>query len=139
PEEKNFHYKLGKKYDKHISFSRTKFGSVEIEVLDEVPERAAEIANKIVDLIDTVKNEVIKKRTIPAYEINKRKIEQLRESQEALNTEMDSLAAMGVVNDKARSSLYEALNQVKSSADREYFMEQIKINQKYGSRYDALS
>jgi hypothetical protein len=35
-------------------------------VLDSDKELAAEIANKIVDLIDTVKNDMVKERTIPA-------------------------------------------------------------------------
>jgi len=51
----NKYFKLNEAYNNHISFNRTRFGSIRIDVLDEDPKLAAKIANKIVDLIDTVK------------------------------------------------------------------------------------
>lgn len=137
-DDPNRYYKLGKAYEQHISFERTRYGSILIDVLDEQPERAANIANKIVDLIDTVKNDLIKERTIPAYEVNKRKLDKLNESQRALIAEMDSLAAMGVVGPEARANLFSALNESRPE-DREFFRKQIEVNVKYGSRYDALA
>ena len=59
PSGANKYFKLNEAYNNHISFSRTRFGSIRIDVLDENPKLAAKIANKIVDLIDTVKNEMI--------------------------------------------------------------------------------
>jgi uncharacterized protein involved in exopolysaccharide biosynthesis len=139
PDEKNFYYKLGKAYDEHISFERTRYGSIKIAVLDEEPERAAEIANKIVLLIDTVKNEMIKERTIPAYEVNRRKMEKLNRENENLIRRMDSLSALGVVHSEARANLFSALNESKNPADREYFRNKIEVNLKFGALYDALA
>ncbi|MFN5909942.1 MAG: Wzz/FepE/Etk N-terminal domain-containing protein, partial [Bacteroidota bacterium] len=62
----NKYYKLVKAYNDHFFFVRTRFGSIQIDVLDREPERAADMANKIVDLIDTVKNEMVRERTLPA-------------------------------------------------------------------------
>ena len=73
-DETNKNYKLNQEYNDHFSFSRTKYGSIQIDVLDKDPKLAAKMANDIVDLIDTVKNEMINERTRPAFEINKRKI-----------------------------------------------------------------
>src|SRR5690554_5007307 len=108
PDDKSYYYKLGKAYNSHIRFERTRFGSINISVLDESPQLAADIANKIVQLIDTVKNELIKERTMPAFEINKRKLNQLQQAQEALNAEMDSLSQLGVIDAKSRASLFAA-------------------------------
>src|SRR5690554_1112788 len=139
PEAESFHHKLGKAYGSHIHFERTRYGSVKISVLDESPQLAADIANKIVQLIDTVKNDLIKERTIPAYEINKRKLNQLKAAQEQLTSEMDSLSKLGVVNARARSSLFAALNNAKTPEDKAFFKNQIEVNLKYGARYDALT
>lgn len=138
-DDKSYHYKLGQEYKSHIHFERTRFGSISISVLDQSPQLAADIANKIVQLIDTVKNDLIKERTVPALEINRRKLNQLQEAQERLNTEMDSLSQLGVVDAKSRSSLFAALNESKTSEDKAFFKNQIDVNLKYGSRYDALS
>lgn len=139
PDDKSYYYKLGQAYNSHIRFERTRFGSINISVLDESPQLAADIANKIVQLIDTVKNELIKERTIPAFEINKRKLDQLKIAQESLNSEMDSLSQLGVIDAKSRSSLFAALNESKTSEDKAFFKNQIDVNLKYGARYDALS
>ena len=139
PKSDGYHHKLGKAYESHIHFERTRFGSINISVLDESPQLAADIANKIVQLIDTVKNDLIKERTIPAFEINRRKLEQLKSSQERLNSEMDSLSQLGVINALSRSSLFAALNESKTSEDKKFFKNQIEVNLKYGARYDALS
>lgn len=138
-DEDNFNYKLGKAYDSHISFERTRYGSIKISVLDEEPIRAAEIANKIVQLIDTVKNELIKERTIPAYDVNKRKMDKLNQDQNQLIAKMDSLSSMGVVNAEARANLFSALNESKNQIDRDFFRDKIEVNLKYGALYDGLA
>jgi len=139
PNDKSYHYKLGKEYKSHIHFERTRFGSINISVLDKSPELAADIANKIVQLIDTVKNDLIKERTIPALEINRRKLKQLQEAQERLNSEMDSLSQLGVIDAKSRASLFAAFNESKNAEDKAFFKNQIDVNLKFGARYDALS
>lgn len=139
PDEANRNYKLGQAYEQHISFERTRYGSIKIDVLDEEPQRAANIANKIVQLIDTVKNALIKERTVPAFDVNKRKIDKLNQDQQNLIAEMDSLSAMGVVGPEARANLFSAVNEAKRPEDRIFFKQQIEVNLKYGARYDALA
>lgn len=137
-EDPNKNHKLGKAYDDHIRFNRTRYGSIEIDVLDKDRELAAAIANKIVDLIDTVKNEMVQERTIPAYEINKRKKEMLETEKRAILDEMDSLSKIGVVSIEGRANLFSAYNESKNPADREFFKDQIDVNLKYGARFDGL-
>ena len=51
-------FKLNNAFIGHFSFERTRFGSIKIDVLDEAPKLAAEMANAVVNLIDTVKNQL---------------------------------------------------------------------------------
>lgn len=134
----SFHFKLGKAYDEHISFNHTQYGSIMISVLDKNPENAAKIANRIVELIDTLSNNIIKERTVPAFQINKRKLKQLELEQEHLTQRIDSLARLGVIGKKSRVELYKTLNSARTASEREYIQKQIEINQKYGAKYDAL-
>lgn len=136
--DKNKNFKLNKAYEEHIQFNRTRYGSIEIDVLDKDPKLAATIANKIVELIDTVKNEMVQERTMPAYQINKRKKDMLDAEMRKLQHQMDSLSNLGVVPIESRANLFQAYNESKGAADRTFFKEQIDINLKNGARYDGL-
>lgn len=134
----NKRYKLGKAYDDHIRFTRTRYGSIQIDVWDKNAEKAAKIANEIVNLIDTVKNEMVRERTIPAFEINKRKKLQLEEEKRTLQARLDSLSNIGVVPIEGRANLFQAYNESKNAEDRAFYKEKIDINLKYGAAYDGL-
>jgi tyrosine-protein kinase Etk/Wzc len=135
----NKNFKLSKTYNEHITFNRTRYGSIAIDVLDRDSELAAQIANKIVELIDTVKNEMIKERTIPAYEVNKRKKETLERDLQKINDSLDVLSKNGVLAVEGRSSLVEAYTQAKSPQDKAYLKEKLDVNSEFGATYDGLA
>lgn len=137
-DDPNKQFKLGKAYNDHIQFTRTRYGSIQIDVWDEDPEQASEIANKIVDLIDTVKNDMVRERTIPAFEINKRKKDQLESEKRELQAQLDSLSTKGVVPIEGRANLDRAYNEAKNAEDRAYYKERIEINGRFGATYDGL-
>ena len=134
----NKNFKMMKEYEGHINFIRTRYGSIQIDVLDEKPELAAEIANKIVDLIDTVKNSMITERTMPAFEVNKRKRDLLDQDLKTILVQLDSLAEKGVISIEGRTNLYTAFVEAKSAQDREFLKKQIDVNLLYGARFDGL-
>ncbi len=134
----NKFFKLNNEYEGHFSFERTRFGSIKIDVLDKDPKLAAEMANAIVGLIDTVKNEMIRERTLPAFEITKRKKEQLDNEINDILNEMNRLSELGVVSIDVRSRLFQALVDSKNPAEKEQLREKIEANSKYGSTYDGL-
>lgn len=72
PESKYKYTKLYNQYNSNISFSRTEYMAVEINVIDEDPEIAAAIANEIANLYDTVKNNLQKQRTREGFLIVQR-------------------------------------------------------------------
>jgi len=138
PNDENKNFKLNEEYNDHFSFTRTKFGSIQIDVLDKDPELAAKMANDIVDLIDTVKNEMIRERTRPAFEINIRKMKQLEKDKDSVINRLDSLAKLGVVSTSVRSNLFQALVDSKSPEEKRDIKAQIEANMKFGSLFDAL-
>ena len=134
----NKHFKLSQAYDGHFAFTRTRYGSIRIDVLDEDPKLAAAMANKIVDLIDTVKNDMIAERTIPAFEVNLRKKQQMAHERDSILTRLDSLANLGVIALEVRSNLFQAYVDSKNPADREELKRKIEVNMKFGAMYDGL-
>ena len=137
-DDPNKMFKLNKAYEGHFSFERTRFGSIKIDVLDEDPKLASEMANAVVGLIDTVKNQMIQERTFPAFEITKRKKDQLDTEIQALLDEMDRLAKLGVVSLDVRSRLFQALVDSKSSQEKEELRKKIDVNSQFGSLFDGL-
>ena len=137
-DDPNKNYKLGKEYNNHITFTRTRYGSIEISVLDRDKQLAANIANKIVQLIDTVKNEMVQERTIPAFQISQRKKDLLEQDISTILIELDSLSKLGVVSIEGRANLFQAYNESKNAIDRAFFKDKIDVNQKYGARFDGL-
>lgn len=137
--DKNRHFKLIEKYNGNVNFDRTRYGSIQIDVLDSDPEYAAKIANKIVDLIDTVKNEMIHQRTALAFKVSERKRKMLQHELDSLTDKIDSLATIGVMNSESRARLYQALVDATNSSEKEEIKEKLRINMKYGSTYDQLN
>jgi tyrosine-protein kinase Etk/Wzc len=137
--ETHKYHRLGEEYASHINFTRTRYGSIQIDVLDKDKELAAAIANKIVELIDTVKNEMVKERTIPAFEINKRKKDLIQGELRVILNKLDTLSKLGVVTSEGRATLFQAYNEAKGEKDRNFFKNQIDVNAKYGAEFDGLA
>ena len=134
----NKYDKLNTAYEGHFSFERTRFGSIKIDVLDRDPKLAAKMANEIISLIDTVKNNIIRKRTLPAFKITKRKKEQLENEINTLLNKMDSLSKLGVVSLDVRSRLFQALVDSKNPKEKAQLQQKIEINSLLGSTFDGL-
>ncbi|MCB0477555.1 MAG: hypothetical protein KDC84_05300 [Crocinitomicaceae bacterium] len=130
--------KLNKMYEERFTFERTKYGSVKIEVLDEDPEKAMLMANKIVDLLDSAKNEMIQERALHQYKIVKGKYELLKKKSDFYIDTLNKLQNLGVIISDARGELYSALANSKSPVERDFIREQINVNNRYGSVYDGF-
>ena len=138
PTDPNKHYKLVKKYGDNFLFVRTRYGSIQIDVLDRDPELAADMANRIVDLIDTVKNQMIAERTWPAFEISKRKKEQLERDRDSVLRRLDSLSSLGVMSLDGRTNLFQAYVDAKNPVEKAEIKKTIDVNMRFGSQFDGL-
>ncbi len=79
---------VNREYMNNVSFRRTEFGAVEINVRDKVPLMAAKIANEIAALVDTVQNEMRYERALLAYQAAKNQYEN---TQQEIKKAEDSL------------------------------------------------
>lgn len=92
PSSKYPYTQLNNEYKNNISFSRTEFMSVEIKVMDKDPQIAADIANDISDLIDTVYNEMKKQRAEAAFKLVEA---EYLEAEQNIGKMQESVQAMG--------------------------------------------
>lgn len=137
-DDANKRYKMGKEFSSNFNFTRTRYGSIQIDVLDKNAELAANMANKVVDLIDTMKNEMIAQRTMEAFKIAQRKRDMLLADIDEISKKIDSLARMGVLNIDSRAGLYQAFVDSKSANEKAEIKGKLEINEKNGPLYDEL-
>lgn len=81
---------------------------------------------------------MVRERTLPAYEINKRKKEQMELDRELVLAKLDSLAELGVVSLEGRTNLFQAYVDSKSAQEKAEIKKTIDINLKHGSLFDGL-
>lgn len=123
-DEKYRQTKLHKEYDGNISFSRTEFLSVEINVLDHNADTAALIANDIANLIDTINNEMRKEIALQALKIVEHKYNDQKNTIKLLDDSLSVLRRSGVIDyesqaERLTEQLAIAIVQGKNSAVKE--------------------
>jgi uncharacterized protein involved in exopolysaccharide biosynthesis len=142
PDSKYKYTKLFREYENNIKFRRTEYMAVKISVLDTDPQMAADIANDIAALVDSVKNKMQKERAGKAFEIVEN---EYRELEEEVNAIVDSLRVLGEmgINDYERQS--EVLNQQLAIAIRNRDREGARLIEekldkigKYGGTFMSL-
>jgi uncharacterized protein involved in exopolysaccharide biosynthesis len=87
---------LFKEYESNIKFKRTEFQSVRVDVLDTDPIMAANIANDIAALVDSVKNRMQQERAHKAMVIAETEYFGMRDYVQELEDSLNSLRAMGI-------------------------------------------
>jgi uncharacterized protein involved in exopolysaccharide biosynthesis len=134
--------KLYKEYERNISFRRTEFMAVQITVLDEDPQVAAEVANGISYLLDTVKNEMQRQRSIKGLHIVEQEYIDLKKE---INGIVDSMAVIGQLGVSEVDYQSQALNQQMAVAitsgnrnAQAALQKKLDILGKYGGVYTSL-
>lgn len=133
---------LQKEYEGNISFRRTEFMSVEIEVFDTDPQIAADMANDIAALLDTVKNRMQKERAFKAMKIAEAEYFDMKEYIKSLEDSLDALRRIGVNDYESQvERLYEAYGKALLDGKKEAATKleaQIKIVSQYGGAYVSI-
>lgn len=134
---------LDYKIEENISFSRTRYLSIKIEVLDEDPQMAANIANGIAALYDTVKTEIQKQIADPALSIVERALKEKQNKLKGLKDQLRELGSKGVTNYEEQSralaeEIYKAQAMGQLGRMKE-LMEQQKTLVSYGGDFIALN
>lgn len=133
---------IGKEYNDNVSADLTRFGSIEITVLDESPERARDIANDIAQLTDSVSNQMRSDRAMSAFLYAKSSLETLQNEIKVLEDSMQYLQEKGVYSYKDQIAyLTEQYGTaiVEGHPDRaQEIKTQMDFLSKYGTRYKKI-
>jgi uncharacterized protein involved in exopolysaccharide biosynthesis len=129
-------------YNANITFRRTEFMAVEISVLDKDPQMAADIANTISDLLDTVKNNMQKERALKAYRIVQSEYLVMQRQIQELEDSLDGIRQLGINDYETQAEAYNAeLAKALSKKDPvavKALEERLKILAEYGGEYVSL-
>lgn len=134
--------KLFKEYESNITYKRTEFQSVRIDVLDTDPKLAADIANDIAALVDSVKNRMQKERAFKAMRIAEFEYLEMKAYVKELEDSLNRMREMGVNDYESMSERFneyyaKAILEGNSRA-AEKLAEQLKILSKYGGAYVSI-
>ena len=133
---------LYKEFDNNVSFARTEFMSIKIEVLDTEPIRAANIANNIAELVDSIMGEMHKARALKAYNIVKTEYFALKQNIQVLQDSMTKIREKGVFDYESQSEVFnDALAQAIVAGKKEgvkKLEKKLEILAKYGGKYTSI-
>lgn len=137
------HTQLIKKFRGNVKYRRTEFLSIEIEVLDQDAQMAADMANEIAAYIDKVFTDIKRDRAVEAFAIVDREYQSSREIIEAITDSLNKIRALGVQDyasqsDALNTGLSEALLENNTRAIKA-FEEKLEIMNKYGGPYIEYS
>lgn len=133
---------IAREYQDNVSSKLTKFGSVEVSVLDEKPERASDMANDIAMFTDSVSNKMRSNRAMQAFNYAEGSLNNLQSEVKIMEDSMTVLQEMGVYS---YSDQIAALTEMYGTAiaaghpDRaQQIKDQMDFLSKYGTAYNKL-
>ena len=141
-ESKHRNSELREAYEEHIKFEYTKFSSVRVDVLDEQPQRAADIANFIAAQVDSVWMDMARERATKGLHLVRTKVEGLEADIKQWQDSMQVLRELGVQDYHTQTERYNeymgaAILKGDQRAVKE-FEERFKVLAKYGGAYVTL-
>jgi capsular polysaccharide biosynthesis protein len=140
-EGKSPNYYLSLKMDKNIQFKRTRHLAVEITVLDEDPTKAAEIANGIAAIYDTVKTEIIHQVAYDALAIVEQEFRAKEKEVYEMRQKLNELGQKGILNpEEAARALAEEIYAANGNPSKlAKLREEEKMLAQYASEYTYYS
>jgi len=135
--------RLNKKYQENISFRRTEFLSIEIEVFDKEPKFASDMANDIADFADSTINKMQRERAKQAFALVSNEYFRAIADLNFIQDSLGKLRDLGVFNYEAQSEVYsDAYAQAIAKGNKEgvrELEEKFKILAKYGGAYQNFN
>jgi uncharacterized protein involved in exopolysaccharide biosynthesis len=134
--------KLKRKFSENISFRRTEFLSVEVEVLDTDRDFAANIANDIAAFLDTVKTRMQRERAVQALNIVAKEYNDMKLYIKEKEDTLSKLRNLGLFDyavqvEKLTEAYSTAILAGKQNVANQ-IQEQMKIFSEYGGQHIAI-
>ncbi len=135
--------KLIKTWEDRVSFKRTEFMSIRIDVLDKDPQMAADIANEIARLVDEAKNRMQQDRAREALKVIEEEYFKMRDHMKEVDDSLTQIREKGVLEyekqvEMLSEKFYEAIANGNSRAVN-VLQSKLDTLAKYGSAYNALA
>lgn len=89
---------LRERYNNNFKFRRTRYGAIEVRVRDHDPHMAADMANYVTALVDTVMNEMRRNHLKLAYDVAKNEYEGIMEHAREYHDTLQLIMQKGVIN-----------------------------------------
>ena len=143
PDHKHKEFEMNKKYRSNIRFKRTKYISAVIEVYDQDPQKAADIANDIAALVDSTMNDIFKERVLSGFQAVEKEYHTEMKYISELEDSVRSLQKLGVLDVEYQTkeltqAYYTAILEGKDEAAKKV-NNKLKILEKYGASYVLLN
>lgn len=133
---------LQHEYANNISFRRTEFGAVKASVLDKDPQMAADIANYIAVLVDSVRNRMQKAVAIPGFHIVEQQYNQLKNDIRIKQDSLRELRKLGVQEYESQAEMFNKQLAIEIARNNRPAIraleERIDILSQYGGAYVSL-
>jgi uncharacterized protein involved in exopolysaccharide biosynthesis len=97
---------LNRTYKKNVKVVRTEFMSVKVDVYDEDPEIAANIANDIADLFDSTINRMQRERSVKAFELVEKKYKEQKSLIRSMQDSIETIHKLGVFDFESQSEVF---------------------------------
>ena len=106
PDSKTKRAELGDAYEEHVTIQRTNLGSIRVEVLDQDPQRAADMGNFIAQEVDVVWAEMARERAGKGVETLKLRMNELEKEIEGTSDSLRTLRLLGLHDYYSQSERY---------------------------------
>lgn len=132
-----------KEYEDNVTFKRTEFNSVRIDVLDHNKDTAALIANDIAERLDYVRTRMQHDRAQQGLKIIEQEYQQMQEYMRSMEDSLTAIRKRGLTDfevevEQLTKAYYDAIAKGNTKVKKE-LEEKLEIFSEYGSAYMSLT
>ncbi|MEZ4721291.1 MAG: hypothetical protein R2813_05370 [Flavobacteriales bacterium] len=143
PSEKYALTNTVKEYEDNVTFKRTEFNSVRIDVMDHDPVLASEMANEIADRLDTVRTRMQHDRAKVGLRIIEQEYKKMQDYMHSMDDSLTAIRKKGLTDfevevEQLTKAYYDALAKGNNSLINE-LEKKLAIFAEYGSAYRSLT
>ena len=134
---------LGKEYNSNVDARLTRYGSIEVSVLDRLPQQAADMANDIAFLADSVANRLRNDRAREAMIYAQNSLNQVQQEITAMENNLGGLYELGVYDFATQieglNEQYATAMAKGSSSNAEKIRKQMALISQHANEFNKLS
>jgi uncharacterized protein involved in exopolysaccharide biosynthesis len=143
PDEKYANTKFGKKFKSYVKAELTEYTSIKVTVIDEDAEMAANIANDVVEIMDTIRNDIQKQRANDGLKIVENDYNEKKVHVQSIIDSLSVISNKGVLKYEQQTDgltkAYSDAIQKGNTKTLQFIEEKMKLVAKYGPAQEMLT